>query len=141
MQGDTPPAADALAAQLVEANGEQRVVLGTMIDRETGAVANTQGWCAFHQEKSRNLFVKRHTWETGAVYPDKGANYETYTAGTYMEVETLGPLRRLAPGESADHTETWQLFGEIDLGPTDDTAEAAIQNAFTRSRSIESSVS
>ena len=94
-------------------------------------VSNTQGWCAFHQEKSRNLFVKRHTWETGAVYPDKGANYETYTEGTYLELETLGPLRRLAPGESADHTETWQLFPEIDLGPTDDTAQAAIQNAFT----------
>jgi hypothetical protein len=74
--------------------------------------------------------VKRHTWETGAVYADKGANYETYTAGTYLELETLGPLRRLAPGESADHTETWQLFPEIDLGPTDDTAQAAIQNAL-----------
>jgi hypothetical protein len=93
-------------------------------------VSNTQGWCAFHQEKCRNLLVKRHTWETGAVYADKGANYETYTAGTYLELETLGPLRRLAPGESADHTETWQLFPEIDLGPTDDTAQAAIQNAL-----------
>ncbi|HEY4758515.1 MAG TPA: hypothetical protein VIH43_08145, partial [Chthoniobacterales bacterium] len=102
-------------------------------------VSNTQGWCAFHQEKSGNLFVKRHTCETGAVYADKGANCETYTADTYLELETLGPLRRLAPGESADHTETWQLFPKIDLGPSDDTAQAAIQNAFTLSRSIESS--
>jgi hypothetical protein len=96
-------------------------------------VSNRQGWCAFHQENSRNLFVKRHTWETEAVYPDKGANFETYTAGTYLELETLGPLRPLAPGESADHTETWQLFPDIDLGPTDDTAQSAIQNAFTQS--------
>lgn len=94
-------------------------------------VSNRQGWCAFHQEKSRNLFVKRHTWETGA-YPDKGANYETYTAGNYLELETLGPLRRLEPGESAEHTEIWQLFPDIDLGSTDDTAQAAIQNAFTQ---------
>jgi hypothetical protein len=102
-------------------------------------VSNAQGWCAFHQEKSRNLFVKRHTWEAGAVYADKGANYETYTAGTYLELETLGPLRLLAPGESAHHTEIWQLFPEIDLGPSDETAHAAIQNAFNRSRTIASS--
>jgi len=99
-------------------------------------VSNRQGWCAFHQEKSRQLFVKRHTWETEAVYADEGANFQTYTAGTYLELETLGALQRLAPGESADHTETWQLFSDIDLGPTDDTARAAIENAFTSSRSI-----
>jgi hypothetical protein len=96
-------------------------------------VSNAQGWCAFHQKQSRNLFVKRHMCEAGAVYTDKGANYQTYTAGTYLELETLGPLRRLAPGESAEHTETWQLFPQIDLGPTDDTAQAAIQNAFAQS--------
>jgi hypothetical protein len=102
-------------------------------------VSNAQGWCAFHQEKSRTLLVKRHTWETGAVYPDKGANCETYTAGTYLELETLGPLRHLSPGEFAEHTETWQLFPQIDLGPTDDTAQVAIQNAFTRAGNIDSS--
>src|SRR4051812_44071934 len=29
-------------------------------------VSNAQGWCAFHQEKSGILFLKRHSWETGA---------------------------------------------------------------------------
>ncbi|MDQ1429586.1 MAG: hypothetical protein QOF40_188, partial [Actinomycetota bacterium] len=44
MDDDCAPEPDALAAQLAEAD-ESRVVLGTMIDRDTGAVTNTQGWC------------------------------------------------------------------------------------------------
>jgi GT2 family glycosyltransferase len=45
MDDDCSPAPNALAAQLAEADGRERVVLGTMIDRDTGVIANTQGWC------------------------------------------------------------------------------------------------
>jgi hypothetical protein len=105
----------------------------TRLEPQKFGVSNAQGWCGFHQQKSGTLLVKRHTCEPEAVYPDKGANFQTYTAGTYLELETLGPLQNLDPGESVEHTECWQLFRDIELGPTDDTTAMAIQNAFTDS--------
>jgi hypothetical protein len=41
-----------------------------------------------------------------------------------MEMETLGPLTTLAPGESAEHAERWGLFPGRDPGTDDATAAA-----------------
>ena len=38
------------------------------------------------------------------------SNTEIYTAGGFIEVETLAPLQKVAPGESAEHTERGFLF-------------------------------
>jgi hypothetical protein len=32
-----------------------------------------------------------------------------YINGDFLEIETLGPLRHLAPGEHVEHTEHWLL--------------------------------
>jgi hypothetical protein len=42
-----------------------------------------------------------------------------------LEVESLGPLQTLAPGEEARHRESWRLFPGVRVS-ADDT-EAAIQ--------------
>ncbi|MFN7921394.1 MAG: hypothetical protein U0Q16_14930 [Bryobacteraceae bacterium] len=55
------------------------------------------------------LFVKRYDAERGKPYPDFGASYETFANGTTLELETLGPLTRLAPGERLEHVERWSL--------------------------------
>ena len=56
------------------------------------------------------LFVKRVTAETTpARYPDFGCSFETFTNAEILELETLGPLTRLRPGETATHTEHWNL--------------------------------
>lgn len=59
------------------------------------------------------LFFKLADYEEGATYPDFGCNFETFTNSQLLEIETLSPLRTLAPGESAAHSETWRLFGSI----------------------------
>lgn len=74
---------------------------------------NTPGWAAF--VSSGGLFLKRFGFEAGATYPDFGSNTETYTNGDMLEVETLGPLTRLAPGASVDHVEHWFLH-KVDVG-------------------------
>ena len=58
--------------------------------------------------------MKRFGYEHGADYPDYGCNTEAYTAGSIIEVESLGPLRTIAPGESIKHLEHWQLLGGVD---------------------------
>lgn len=82
------------------------------------------GWAAYLRETT--LFVKRFPYMDGAAYPDYGSNFETYTDGDFMEVETLGPLAKLDPGESVTHTEHWFLFEGVDAGPTEDALDAAI---------------
>jgi hypothetical protein len=59
------------------------------------------------------LFIKTFGYEEGATYPDFGCNFETFTNAQMLEIETLSPLRTLAPGDSVEHTESWRLFGSI----------------------------
>jgi hypothetical protein len=54
-------------------------------------------------------FTKRFDFAENAVYPDMNSNTELYTVGDFIEVETLAPLKKLAPGESAEHVERWEL--------------------------------
>ncbi|HEX9961633.1 MAG TPA: hypothetical protein VGB00_11905, partial [Pyrinomonadaceae bacterium] len=71
-------------------------------------VLNRQGWTAYAW---RNLlFVKKFDFVETAVYPDMNSNTEVYTAGSFVEVESLSPLRKLAVGESVVYTERWHLF-------------------------------
>ncbi|HEY0375851.1 MAG TPA: hypothetical protein VGC87_02745 [Pyrinomonadaceae bacterium] len=69
---------------------------------------NKQGWAAYL--RGETLFVKRAGYVEGATYPDYNCNFETYTAGAFIEVESLGPIKRLEPGEAAEHTELWFLL-------------------------------
>lgn len=71
-------------------------------------VLNKQGWAAYEWENL--LFVKRFENIENAAYPDMNSNTEIYTAGSFVEVETLSPLVKLEPGESVVHTEKWELF-------------------------------
>jgi hypothetical protein len=86
---------------------------------------NTQEWAAYL--RNRTLFVKRFPWVAGATYPDFGSNTETYTAGTFIELETLAPITRLGPGSSAEHVERWFLFKNVDAGASEQTLDAALR--------------
>ena len=88
-------------------------------------VANKQGWAAYAH--AGRLFIKRFPYVEGATYPDGGCNCETYTAGSFVEIETIGPMTSLAPGESAEHVERWQVFKDVELGETDDEIDAALK--------------
>ena len=80
-------------------------------------IGNKQGWVAY----ARNglLFLKKTTYQASKSYPDYGCNFEVYTAGNFIEVESLGYLQTLAPGQSAEHTEHWTLAKDVTLAPTD----------------------
>lgn len=87
-------------------------------------IANKQGWAGYW--RNQTLFLKRIRYQEGAHYPDYGSNVETYTAGSFVEVETLGPLERLQPGQSAEHTEIWSLHANVEIGNSESSLESAI---------------
>lgn len=92
-------------------------------DPQKIGLMNKQGWAAYLL--GTTLFVKRFPFEEGAAYPDYGCNLEAFTARSFIEVESLSPLRRLEPGATASHEERWHLFRDFDAGSTDDALEAA----------------
>ncbi|HEX8637740.1 MAG TPA: hypothetical protein VF692_06745, partial [Pyrinomonadaceae bacterium] len=70
-------------------------------------VFNKQGWAMYRAGGLE--FIKRFEFVENAVYPDMNSNTEIYTAGSFVEVETLSPLQKIAPGETAEHAERWEL--------------------------------
>ncbi len=66
------------------------------------------GWvaCAF----SSLLFIKSVEFSDAVTYPDDDCNFETFTNSDMLEIETLGPLRNLQPGESSTLAENWWLY-------------------------------
>jgi hypothetical protein len=87
-------------------------------------VANKRGWAAY--ARGRQLFIKRYAWDESRTYPDYGVNTEAYTAGTFIELETLGPMATLSPGSSADHQEKWSLVRDIDTSGDDEALERVL---------------
>jgi hypothetical protein len=73
---------------------------------------NSAGWLAYWI--GGILFVKRFNYETDASYPDLGCNAEVYCNDRFIELESLGPLSRLEAGGSVHHTETWELYTDLD---------------------------
>ena len=81
-------------------------------------IGNRQGWAAY--SVNGLLFTKRYAYEEGKTYPDYGSNTELYTAANFLEIETLGPLVTLAPGESVTHEERWTLAASAAITGDDD---------------------
>jgi hypothetical protein len=58
-------------------------------------------------------FLKRTTPNAAKTYTDFGCSFETFTNNEFLEIETLGPMTRLQPGQSVEHIERWGLFRNI----------------------------
>ncbi len=41
--------------------------------------------------------------------PDRGCNFELFLSKRFLEMETLGPVTHILPGQSATHCERWKL--------------------------------
>jgi hypothetical protein len=82
----------------------------------------TEGWAAYY--RANQLFVKRFAYMPGLSYPDFGCSLEAYTCDRFLELETLGPLTRLEPGEAVEHSEHWFLYDEVGPITTEDEADA-----------------
>ena len=67
----------------------------------------TKGWMAYALENV--LFVKHFPPHIDGSFPDRSCNVETYVGETFIELETLGTLTELKPGDSMTHEETWEL--------------------------------
>jgi hypothetical protein len=84
---------------------------------------NDAGWVAY--VRGDTAFVRRFEPAIGKSHPDLGCNVETYSGPRYLELEVLGPLVTLAPGDSTLLVERWELAPAPVGGLSDLTAASA----------------
>ncbi|GAB4571605.1 MAG: hypothetical protein Kow0077_08720 [Anaerolineae bacterium] len=95
--------------------GEQYVLLrqdSTAPNPQKIGMMVTERWAAYAHPGG--LFIKTFpACDPEVAYPDLGCNVETFTNSAMLELETLGPLTVLEPGESVEHEEVWHLFPPV----------------------------
>lgn len=67
------------------------------------------GWAAIEFAEGYTL-VKRVSPLSSENYPDFNTNWQCYVRDLFIELETLGKLGTLLPGESVTLTEEWELL-------------------------------
>lgn len=68
---------------------------------------NPHGWLAYWIDGV--LFKKTFAAQTDAAYPDNNSNAEIYCNEDFVELESLAPFVRLAPGATVEHQEMWEI--------------------------------
>lgn len=86
----------------------------TMKDAQKIGILNRLGWAAY--ARNGNLFLKRFSYDSAKSYPDYNCNNETFTNDVFLELETLGSLEHVEPGQTITHVENWWLYKGVDLG-------------------------
>ena len=76
---------------------------------------NPHGWSAYWVDGV--LFRKTFDVYAGLPHPDNNCNAEIYCGDKFVELETLAPFKKLNPGDSTNHVETWEIFDGIDSIP------------------------
>jgi hypothetical protein len=86
---------------------------------------NADTWGAY--SLGTDLFVKKYKADPAKRYTDMGCSYETFTNQDFLELETLGPLATVKPGDSVEHTERWSLHRNVKLSSfTDEELDRAL---------------
>lgn len=68
------------------------------------------------------LFVKRFPFYADYPYPDDGCNFEIYTNPYFLELESLGKLVPVAPGETICASEFWSITPGVEKPDGSDMA-------------------
>ena len=89
-------------------------------------VFNQQGWMAYWLDGV--LFRKSFEVHPTLEHPDFNCNAETYADSDFVELESLAPLKTLAPGASTTLVETWQLYSSLEQEFISDKLAGALKN-------------
>jgi hypothetical protein len=90
-----------------------RAQSGRRDDESKIGVDSAQGWAAYLLDGA--LVLKRFSHDPKGQYPDRGATIEVYSSHEFLELEHLGPLTTIAPGEEIVFPEDWWVFTGVDV--------------------------
>lgn len=113
--------------------GERYILLKQdpeIADPQKIGIFASDGWAAYANFNA--LFIKRIPIQFDAVYPDLGVNFETFTNGEMLELESLGPIESIPPKGKIEHQEHWTLVSDIKPPKSDQDVIDHILPFFTR---------
>lgn len=84
---------------------------GRRDDESKIGVDSAQGWAAYLLDGV--LFLKRFPHDASGQYPDGGATIEVYSSQEFLELENLGPLTTIGPGQEIVSPEDWWVFRDV----------------------------
>lgn len=88
------------------------------------------GWAAYFLEG--DMFVKYFDYDADKTYPDGGMNFETYTSNEFLEMESLGELKSVQPGETVCHKETWKYIENVESPGNDENKIQEIADKYIK---------
>ena len=91
---------------------------------------SAQGWAGYLLDGT--LYLKRFPHDAAGDYPDGGATVEIYSSAEFLELENLGPLTTIAPGEEIALREDWWLFPQARIADGESAALADLQRYVDR---------
>jgi len=94
-------------------------------DESKIGVDSSQGWAAYLLDGV--LFLKRFPHVAAGAYPDGGATIEVYSSHEFLELENLGPLTTIGPGDEIVLREDWWLFAGVTVPEAEADALAVLQ--------------
>jgi hypothetical protein len=80
---------------------------------------NPRTWAAYFL--NGQLFLKQYRPDVSRTYPDFGCSFETFTNAEFLEIETLGPMTKIPPGQSVTHVENWSLQDNVKISNFSDS--------------------
>ena len=80
-------------------------------DAQKLGLFNSDTWAAY--VLNGEAFVKRVKSDPSKTYTDFGCSFETFTNNEFLEIETLGPITKVQPGQAVEHAEHWGLFRNV----------------------------
>ena len=94
-------------------------------DAQKLGIFNRDTWAVYLL--NGEAFVKRATADPAKTYPDFGCSFETFTNNEFIEIETLGPLTKVSPGQTVAQVERWSLHRRIPVPAlTDDDIDRVV---------------
>jgi hypothetical protein len=103
---------------------------GRRDDESKIGVDSAQGWAAYLLDGT--LFLKRFPHDARVKYPDGGATIEVYSSHEFLELEDLGPLTTIKPGEEIILPEDWWLFTGVTVPRGEAEALENLQGYLSR---------
>ena len=91
---------------------------------------NPNTWVAY--VLNGEAFVKQTQSDPAKAYPDFGCSFETFTSNEFLEIETLSPLTKVQPDQTAAHVEHWSLHRGIRLADFTDAELDRVVLPFLR---------
>lgn len=88
-------------------------------------VLNKQRWTGYWNQGY--LFLKTFAYQKNVKYADLGCNFEIFTMPGFLDLESLGPLTSIQPGQSLTQDEIWDCRECPELPEGEDELEKALQ--------------